>query len=47
MPGSLLKRTLPASRHRIIYQIENDRIIIVQIGQRRDVYERLRELLTK
>ena len=35
------------SHHRIIYQIEMSAITVVFIGPRRDVYERLRKLLTE
>ena len=37
--------SLPVSHHRLIYQVETGAITIVFIGQRRDVYERLRQLL--
>ncbi len=37
--------SLPVAHHRIIYQTQEGRIIVVFIGPRRDVYERLRELL--
>jgi mRNA interferase RelE/StbE len=39
--------SFPVSRHRIIYQIEMKAITVVFIGPRRDVYERLRKLLTE
>ncbi len=39
--------SLPVSHHRVIYQIEARIIIVVYIGPRRNVYERLRELLTE
>lgn len=39
--------SLPVSHHRIIYQIEKSAITVVFIGPRRDVYEHLRELLTR
>jgi mRNA-degrading endonuclease RelE of RelBE toxin-antitoxin system len=39
--------SLPVYRHRIIYQIEKNAISVVFIGPRRNVYERLRELLTE
>jgi mRNA interferase RelE/StbE len=38
--------SLPVSHHRIIYQVDSRAITVVFIGPRRDVYERLRELLT-
>jgi len=37
----------PVSYHRVIYQIEKNTITVVFIGPRRDVYEKLREILTK
>lgn len=37
--------SLPVSHHRIIYQVDLRSITVVFIGPRRDVYERLRELL--
>ena len=49
--GKPLKRdlaglwSLPVSRHRIIYQMDRHVITVVFIGPRRDVYERLREVL--
>jgi mRNA-degrading endonuclease RelE of RelBE toxin-antitoxin system len=39
--------SLPVSHHRIIYQVESGKITVVFIGPRRDVYERLRELLAE
>lgn len=39
--------SLPVSHHRISYQIETSVITVVFVGPRRDVYERLRELLTE
>ena len=39
--------SLPVSHHRIIDQIESSAITVVFIGPRRDVYERLRELLNE
>ena len=51
--GKPLKRelaglwSLPVSRHRIIYQMQNNAITVVFIGPGRDVYERLRKLLTE
>ena len=49
--GKPLKRelqglwSLPVAHHRIVYQIDDAAITVVYIGPRRDVYERLRELL--
>jgi mRNA-degrading endonuclease RelE of RelBE toxin-antitoxin system len=39
--------SLPVSHHRVIYQMEKGKITVVFIGPRRDVYERLRELLAE
>jgi mRNA-degrading endonuclease RelE of RelBE toxin-antitoxin system len=39
--------SLRVSRHRIIYQIQQRRIAVVHIGPRKDVYEQLREMLTR
>ncbi|MFQ5903973.1 MAG: type II toxin-antitoxin system RelE/ParE family toxin [Candidatus Binatia bacterium] len=39
--------SLPVSRHRIIYQIEKRVVAVVFIGPRKDVYERLREILAE
>ena len=39
--------SLRVSRHRIIYQIQPRRIAVVHIGPRKDVYEQLREMLTR
>ena len=39
--------SFPAARYRIIYQPEAQGLTVVYIGPRRDVYEKLRELLTK
>ncbi len=39
--------SLPVSHYRVIYQIEANKINILFIGPRRDVYERLRELITE
>jgi len=39
--------SVPVSRHRVIYQIEKSTVTVVFIGPRKDVYEKLRELLTE
>ncbi len=51
--GKLLQKelaglwSLPVARYRIIYQFDDASIIVVFIGPRRTVYERLRNLITK
>ena len=39
--------SLPVLHHRIIYQIEKNAVTVIFIGPRRDVYDRLRSLLTE
>jgi len=39
--------SLPAFHHRIIYQIEGNAVTVIFIGPRRDVYHRLREILSQ
>jgi mRNA-degrading endonuclease RelE of RelBE toxin-antitoxin system len=38
--------SLAVANYRVIYQLERSKITVVFIGARRDVYERLRELLS-
>lgn len=39
--------SLPVARYRIIYQVEETRLVVIFLGPRRTVYERLREVLGK